>query len=201
MDGRKALLIGLTACIVALASVLAWAGPLQGFTPVAGMWRMDTMDGASVVVVDGNRRAGSGNGHFPIAVYEGTKDFRNGTITVQFKPLAGKSDQAGGIVFDRKDNGDYLVIRANALENNLNLYRYASGRRTSIKEVANAPAPAGVWHELKVVVSGSRIQGFLDGKPLLQYDLDRDVSGGVGLWSKDDSVAAFRNFQVSTEKQ
>lgn len=165
---------------------------------MVGNWRLDTVDGAHVVVVDGSALPRE---PFPIAEYSGIKDFREGTITVQFKPVAGKSDQAGGIFFDRKDNGDYLAVRANARENNLNLYRYAAGRRTSVKEVGNAPAPTGVWHEIKLVVSGSLIQGYLDGKPLLTHDLGREISGGVGLWSKDDSVALFKNFRVSPGKQ
>ena len=171
------------------------------FTPIVGVWATSDFDGKAGLKVDGSQHMVSAEEHFPIAAHAATENFREGTITVQFKPIAGKSDQAGGIFFDRKDNGDYLVIRANALENNLNLYSYSAGRRSPIKEVDNAPAPAGVWHELKLVVSGNQVQGYLDGKLLLTYDLGRAVSGGVGLWSKDDSVAMFKDFRVASGKQ
>jgi len=63
--------------------------------------------------------------------------------------------------------------------------------------VEGAPAQAGVWHELKVVVSGSRVAGYLDGKLLLQHDLGRKIASGVGLWSKNDRVTSFKDFQVT----
>lgn len=195
MNRQKALLhIALVVCIAFMAVPQAQAESIGDFSPVVGQWKADTPGGG--IVVDGSKHAVSADEHFPIAVHVPTKDFQEGTLAVQFKPIAGRSDQAGGIFFDRKDNGDYFVVRANALENNLNLYRYASGRRTPIKEVEGAPAQAGVWHELKVVVSGSRVAGYLDGKLLLQHDLGRKIAGGVGLWSKDDSVTLFKDFQV-----
>lgn len=200
MDRQKVLLRIWLTCITIMMGSAAWAAPLGEFSPVVGNWRQDNVDGGTVLIVDGSQRAVSSNEHFPIAAYLPQTDFHDGTITVQFKPIAGKSDQAGGIFFDRKDNGDYLVVRANALEGNLNLYRYATGRRTPIQEVDNAPAQTGVWHELKLVISESHVQGYLDGKPLLQYDLDRNISGGVGLWSKDDSVIMFKDFHVASKK-
>lgn len=51
------------------------------------------------------------------------KDFREGTITVRFKGVAGRIDQAAGILFDVKPNGDYLTLRANCLEDNLVLFK------------------------------------------------------------------------------
>jgi hypothetical protein len=170
---------------------------LAGFTPNAGTWRMEAEGGINVLVVDGSRHTVSRTEHFPLAIYSAMTDFRHGTISVRFKPMAGKSDQAGGIVFDRQANGDYLVLRANALEGNLNLYRYAAGRRSPLREAGDAPAPAGVWHELKLVVSGRTVQGYLDGVLLLEHDLGRGVSGGIGLWSKDDSVTLFKDFNVT----
>ena len=188
------LLAALCVSVMALSPGLSRAG--SPFTPIAGAWSTETVDGSSVLKVDGSQHTVSATEHFPVAVYSGIKDFRDGEISVRFKPLAGKSDQAGGIFFDRKDNGDYLILRANALENNLNLYRYASGRRTPIKEVMNAPAPAGAWHELKLVITGASLKGYLDGALLLEHTLDHQVSGAVGLWSKDDSVTLFKDFNA-----
>ncbi len=200
MKGQTVLLRVLLVCMTIMLAFPAWAEPFGEFSPMVGIWKQDSIDGANVMIVDGSQHAVSSNEHFSIATYLPQKNFQEGSITVQFKPIAGKSDQAGGIFFDRKDNGEYLVLRANALESNLNLYRYASGRRSPIKETDGAPAQAGVWHELKLVISKSHVQGYLDGKLLLQYDLGKNISGGVGLWSKDDSVTMFKDFHVASKK-
>ena len=134
--------------------------------------------------------------YFPIAVMNEVKDFREGSITVRFKGMAGRIDQAAGILFDVKPNGDYLTLRANCLEDNLVLFKYEKGRRSSVKWIRNTPTPAGQWHELKLTVTGSKIEGFLDGKPTLSHDLGRPVSGRIGLWSKADSVVYFDDLRV-----
>jgi hypothetical protein len=87
------------------------------------------------------------------------------------------------------------VIRANALENNFRLYHYDRSRR----QIAGAeiPAPAlGAWHTIRVVAVGDRIQGYLNGKLLIDHRDNHIPSGGVGLWTKADSVTAFSELSV-----
>ena len=134
--------------------------------------------------------------YFPITIMNDHKEFREGTITVKFKGVAGRIDQAAGILFNVQPNGDYLILRANCLEDNLVLFKYEKGRRSSVKWIRNTPTPAGQWHELKLTVTGSKIEGFLDGKPTLSHDLGRPVSGRIGLWSKADSVVYFDDLRV-----
>lgn len=134
--------------------------------------------------------------YFPIAVANAPADFREGTITVQFKGVAGRIDQAAGILFNVQPNGDYLTLRANCLEDNLVLFKYERGTRSSVKWVRNAPAQSGQWHELKLIVAGKRVDGWLDGVHYLGHDLPAPVSGRIGLWSKADSVVYFDDFRV-----
>ena len=61
--------------------------------------------------------------YFPYAVAQGIDDFRGGEISFRFKPVAGRIDQGAGILFNLKPNGDYLLVRVNALENNLVLFK------------------------------------------------------------------------------
>ena len=88
--------------------------------------------------------------YFPIAVMNEVADFRNGAITLRFKGVAGRIDQAAGILFNVQPNGDYLTLRANPLEDNLVLWQYVKGKRSSVKWVRNTPSPSGQWHELKL---------------------------------------------------
>ena len=134
--------------------------------------------------------------YFPIAVMNEVADFREGTITVRFKGVDGRIDQAAGILFNVQPNGDYLTLRANSLEDNLVLWQYVKGRRSSVKWIRNTPTPSGQWHEMKLTVKGNRVEGWLNGKLLLTHDLPKPVSGRVGLWSKADSVVYFDDYRV-----
>ena len=134
--------------------------------------------------------------YFPIAVMNEVADFREGTITVRFKGVDGRIDQAAGILFNVQPNGDYLTLRANPLEDNLVLWQYVKGKRSSVKWIRNTPTPSGQWHEMKLTVKGNRVEGWLNGKLLLTHDLPKPVSGRVGLWSKSDSVVYFDDYRV-----
>lgn len=134
--------------------------------------------------------------YFPIAVMNEVADFRNGAITLRFKGVAGRIDQAAGILFNVQPNGDYLALRANPLEDKLVLWQYVKGKRSSVKWVRNTPSPSGQWHELKLTVVGNKVQGWLNGVLTLSHDLEKPVSGRIGLWSKADSVVYFDDFRV-----
>lgn len=133
---------------------------------------------------------------FPLAVVRDVANFDVGTVTVRFKPMAGCEDQAAGIAFALQPNGDYLILRANGLENNLILFQFKNGRRSALKEV-RAPAPkSGQWHELKMVVASGIVRGSVDGTHYLEFALKQPTAGRLGLWSKADSVVQFRDLDV-----
>jgi hypothetical protein len=125
---------------------------------------------------------------------------QDGYVEVKFKALAGRQDQAGGIVWRWKDGDTYYVARANALENNVSLYYTANGRRNTLKYV-DAPVTAKAWHTLRVEFSGRRISVALDGKTYIEYEDDHIAGpGAVGMWTKADSVTAFDDFAYGAEK-
>jgi len=135
----------------------------------------------------------SGSGTFPWCVRPDVS-LENGYVEVRFKPLSGREDQAGGLVWRWKDGDNYYVARANALEDNVSLYYTANGRRNTIKYV-DAPVPGNVWHTLRVEFSGKAIRVILDGKQYIGMEDDRIVgSGAVGVWTKADSVTLFDDF-------
>ena len=134
--------------------------------------------------------------YFPYAVAQGVDDFSNGEITMRFKGIAGRIDQGAGILFNLKPNGDYLAMRANPLENNLVLWKFERGKRSSVKWIRNTPTPTRTWHDLKLVIRGTSIEGYLNGKLYLSHTLPAPVSGRVGVWSKADSVVYFDDYTV-----
>jgi hypothetical protein len=135
--------------------------------------------------------------YFPFAVAAGIENFTGGEILVRFKAIAGRIDQGAGILFDLKPNGDYYALRANPLENNLVLWRYKRGKRSSVSWVRHVNTPTRKWHTLKLTVDGSMVKGYVNGKQYLAKRLPVPVSGKVGLWTKADSVVYFDDYRVS----
>jgi hypothetical protein len=205
-----------------LASESVGAEP-KAFLPVVGFWRIEEDNGKKVLVVDGRQwkegqssagiadkaRALYGEryaefldrvqayAYYPYVVVPNVENFTNGEITVRFQGLSGRIDQGAGILFNLKPNGDYLTIRANCLENNLVLWKFEKGRRSSVSWVRNTPTTTHQWHDLKVRISGTKVEGYLDGKLYLQHTLAEPVSGRVGLWSKADSHMYFADYTVT----
>ena len=191
--------------------------------PVVGIWRIEDERGKKVLAVDGRQwkegqssagiadkaRALYGEryaefldrvqayAYFPYTVAKDVPDFTAGEITVRFQGISGRIDQGAGVLFDLKPNGDYLTIRANCLENNLVLWKFEKGKRSSVKWIRNTPTPSRQWHDLKVRIAGAKVEGYLDGKLYLEHTLPAPVSGRIGLWSKADSYVHFDDFTVT----
>ncbi len=196
----------------------------KSFLSVVGIWRIETENGRNVLSVDGRQwkegqssaglaekaRALYGEryaefldrvqayAYFPYAVFKDVQDFRNGEIIARFEGLSGRIDQGAAILFNLKPNGDYLTIRANCLENNLVLWKFEKGKRSSVKWVRNTPTATRQWHELKVRIAGTKVEGYLDGKLYLEHTLPEPVSGRIGLWSKADSHMYFADFAATS---
>jgi hypothetical protein len=132
--------------------------------------------------------------HFPYVVSTG-QDFRDVNASVSFKTISGRIDQAAGIIFGFVDSGDYYVLRANALEGNVILFKNVGGVRSSI---ASAPVSvsAGQWHSLVVVATGDTLVGYVDGRPAISVRDPTYSQGKVGLWTKADSVTFFDDLVI-----
>ena len=136
--------------------------------------------------------------YFPISVAKDIPDFQNGEISMKFKLVSGQLDKCAGILFNVKPNGDYLTVRFNGKEDNLVLWTFKQGKRSFVKRgTENVPLELNKWYDMKIAVHGTQLEGYLNGKKLLDYTLAEPVSGKVGLWSKTDSVSYFDGFTVS----
>src|SRR5438045_1978514 len=134
-----------------------------------------------------------GRGDFPWCVRRDVA-LADGFVEVKFKPLAGREDQAGGVVWRWKDGNHYYVARANALENNVSLYYTEGGSRKTIQYV-DAPVARGQWHTLRVEFRGTQIRVLLDSVARITlHDAHIAGAGAVGVWTKADSVTAFDDF-------
>jgi hypothetical protein len=163
---------------------------IEGWSSVTGRWAVEDMAGAP----SGKRvlvqRATTNE--FNVIVAPGS--YADVDVSMKFKPISGREDASGGIVF-RFNDGKYYVVRANALEDNFRLYSYDRGRRQLATARVKAPA-LGQWHTVRVVAVGDHLQAWLDGARHLDHHDSRFTAGRVGLWTKADSITAFDDLTV-----
>jgi len=162
----------------------AIGGEANGFSSFVGKWHID-IDGKNLVyAVDGRKweRGLVSEGivskakglygeryaefldnleaykYFPLSICKDVKIFTGGTLSVRFKGISGRIDQAAGIAFNIKQNGDYLVVRANPLENNIVLFSMRNGRRRAVRWIRGVKTLSRRWYTLKVVIKGKKAE-------------------------------------------
>lgn len=159
------------------------------------------------VVADSGRKvlaqleSGGARGDFPVCLKQGSS-LKDGKLSIRFKPISGRIDQAGGVVFRAKDKDNFYIARANALENNVSLYVTRDGKRKTIKYWEGVEVPLGTWHELAVEVRGFTFTVSLDGKPVGTItDTERIFPGAgmAGFWTKADSVTYFESLVIQRD--
>jgi hypothetical protein len=132
---------------------------------------------------------------------------QDGFVEVKFKTVSGAVDQAAGVVWRAQNAANYYVCRANALEDNVVLYKVENGQRTAL-DIVGRQGGYGVdvnvvparWHTLRVGFAGPRFRVWLDGRELFAVeDATFAGPGKVGLWTKADSVTWFDDFRYGPQ--
>ena len=224
------------------------------FEPMVGTWVVAKDGNENVVMVDGRpwvaskdnptklliqsarRLYGTTNeelmdnakqfAYFPVAVLRSVPSWGGGQIRVKFKTLAGDADRASGILFNVKENGDWLAVRYNDTENNVALWEFHNGLRRPVKFSDRAKKfmlDRAAWHELKLTIEGVDLKVWVDDQIAVEHTLGSEpgpgrngaapnpdlfpannpvlrppVKGRVGLWAKTDSTSLFKDFVVTT---
>ena len=172
-----------------------------GFTSYAsgggpvGKWAVTEMSDApsgKYVVVQTD--ADSTDTRFPVLISD-SGEYADLDVSMKAKSISGKVDQGMGLVFRFRDPKSYYIVRANALENDLRLYRMAAGKRLQFAS-ANVKVAANQWHTIRVVAKGDHITCWFDGKQLIDAHDKTYSTGKIGLWTKADSVIAFDDLTV-----
>jgi hypothetical protein len=173
-----------------------WTGTLTG--PGVAKWSVERDASAPSRP---NVLKQSGEAKYPICIKDDTC-FKDGFVEVKFKPLSGRKDQAGGVIWRVKDSDNYYVCRANALEDNVVLYKTVGGKRSALDTIdrkggygmKEKVAPAQ-WHTLRVEFQGGHFKVIFDGKHLFDVEDSTFMEAGkVGVWTKADSVTLFDDF-------
>ena len=143
---------------------------------------------------------------FPVAVVTDVKA-ADVDLSVRFKPVSGRVDQAAGLVWRFQNEDNYYIVRANALENNVVLYKVENGKRTDLPVKGEgrtygkkAQVPAGQWSTLRVVATGPLFEVHFNGGKLYEVeDTTFRQPGKVGVWTKADSVTQFDDLTLVTK--
>lgn len=163
----------------------------KGMVAFSGNWAVRAEAGAPSAP---NALCQTGTATFPaLAISDAV--YADVAVTATFKAISGKEDQAAGLIARIQDKDNYYILRANALENNVNLYRYVGGKRDVIKE-GQATVPGDLWQELRLVIAGNHLQGSINGQPVVEATDDTFTAGKVGLWTKADSETCFDDVEV-----
>lgn len=143
---------------------------------------------------------------FPTAVLSDLSS-ANVDLSVRFRPVSGRVDQAAGLVWRYQDEDNYYLVRANALEDNVVLYKVENGRRTDLPVKGQgrtygtkAEVPSVQWSTLRMVANGRLFEVYFNGIKL--YDVEDATfsqPGKVGVWTKADSVTHFDDLTVTTK--
>ncbi|MCA1649603.1 MAG: DUF1080 domain-containing protein [Acidobacteria bacterium] len=149
--------------------------------------------------------ADSTRSRFPVAVLSDVSA-TDVDLSVRFKPVSGRVDQAAGLVWRYRDQDNYYIVRANALEDNVVLYKVEKGNRTDLPVKGEgrtygkkAEVPAGQWSTLRVVANGRVFEIYFNGTKLYEVeDATFSEAGKVGVWTKADSVTQFDDLTVVT---
>jgi len=207
-----ALLLGLCLAGCATAPKAAFDQAAMGTLPAgwlaqitgagAPRWSVETDDSAPNRPLVLKQSAWTPKPSYPLCVKQDVS-LKDGFAQVKFKPLSGTNDQAAGLVWRYRDPGNYYVVRANALEDNVVLYKVEHGQRQALDIVGRAggygvkePVPPRQWSTLLVRFQGPRFRVFLNGKELFAVeDSTFPDAGAVGLWTKADSVTVFDDFR------
>jgi hypothetical protein len=131
-----------------------------------------------------------------VAILE-DKKFADVDVSVKFRPISGKEDASGGVIFRAKDATNYYLVRANGLEDNFRLYTMKDGSRNQLASAKVDAPKLGEWHTIRVVAKGAKIQAFLNGKLQIDHEDKTYADGYVGLWTKADSVTEFDDLEAS----
>jgi hypothetical protein len=165
---------------------------LLGGHGAAGEWRVTTEGPAAFLRQSQPDATGI---RFPLAVAKG---FHAPDVAarVRFRLASGAQDRAAGLVLRFEDRANYLVARVNAVESDLRIFRVVHGLRRTLPG-AKVPAQVddGAWHVLEFRAEGPRLSARVDGgQEAVSYDTFLR-GGGVGLWTKSDSVSDFDDLE------
>ena len=146
-------------------------------------------------------------GRFPLAIYNNAS-LKDGVLSVKFKAISGAADQAAGLVWRYSNPDNYYIVRANALEDNVVLYKVEKGQRLALAPKGTPSKTYGIKHRIPKQTWCTLSVSFQENVFVVSFNGDRlfevddstfTEAGKTGLWTKADSVTYFDDFEIQTK--
>jgi hypothetical protein len=131
----------------------------------------------------------------PLAILD-SLSLRDGDVSVRIKPVAGRQDPGGGLVWRYRDENNYYLVRANVTQNTVAVDKVENGRRIALVAGVKHDILFNTWSILKVSARGNRFQIYVDHRRILEGEDNSFTAGKVGLCTMADSVTYFDDFRV-----
>jgi len=126
--------------------------------------------------------------------------YKDLSLSVKIKALAGTEDQGGGLVWRYIDNNNYYIARCNPLENNFRFYKVVNGNRKQLKSV-DCTIKSGEWFIISISIIGNKITCSLNDNKMIETTDDTYTNAGrVGLWTKADAQSQFDDLKIQSIK-
>lgn len=117
-------------------------------------------------------------------------------FTVRIKPVSGKEDQGGGIIWRAVDDENYYMARINPLERNFRVYKVVDGKRTQLGSV-DVETNTDTWYTMQVISLGNGFLCTLDRTWTIEIsDTTFPEPGLLGLWTKADAMSIFDDVEI-----
>lgn len=118
-------------------------------------------------------------------------DYSDVEISAEVRPVSGRIDQGGGVVWRYQDARNYYIARWNPLEHNFRMYKVVDGVRSQL-DTAQVAGESGEQHRVRIVCVGRDMRGYFDDQLLLEAEDDQFKGRGrIGVWTKADAVTEF----------
>ncbi len=146
----------------------------------------------------------------PAVVYAGGiyADF---TLSASIRLLPGSSCSAGGLLFRQYDLFNYYLLEISAATGVVRFRKFVGGKEMPLMKAEGSGDPAAAklptqaecdirrdaWYALRVVCKGNLMVGYLNEKPFVAAVDGATMNGGVGLWTRGDTIAHFDDLAVT----
>ncbi len=158
---------------------------------VLGDWAVEGEPGQRVLAQTGEFEEPD----FPRLLLRETS-FTNVHVKVRCSMRGGDTDRACGTMWRAKDSDNYYIARANALEDNVTLYRVVANDRQQFGS-KGLTVTSNDWYTLEAFMEVAHIRIVWDGREVIVADDSVFPAGGkVGVWTKADSVTYFDDLAV-----
>ncbi len=141
----------------------------------------------------------------PLAILNSV-NVKDGDLSVKIKPVAGRHDRSGGLVWRYLNPENYYLLQADSVANHVVLYKVQDGKRIALcpKDMplktygVDHQVPTNEWSVLKVQFRGPLFSVYFNHRRLFQVvDSTFAATGKVGLSTRTDSVTYFDDFRVA----